>query len=544
MTALAAAPAAGRHRTSAAGSPVTGTILMLRTQLRVARWQLLGWMVGIAVLITVIAAAQDALYPTLEQRLGYQATLGESPVAWAFNGRGYDLSTLGGITAYEVGFMGLLMFPIVGVHLAIRLTRHEEEAGRTELLTAGRIGRLAPLTGAVLALLLALTGLAVLTSAGLVALGLPVTGSIRYAVITALFTGVFAAYGLVAAQVSQSARTAYLLGVGTVLGLFLVRAVIDGRRLDVLWPSPMNWLAQARPWGAWQAWPYLATLVTGLALTGLALVIAARRDLYAGLLTSRPGPTVAGRWLGTPTGLVWRLTRGSAIGWLLGMAVWGAALGSFVPEMADVVADNPTMALFLGTGGVEDLVIAMATLLAGIAGAVVIIVGVGHLGDEEDAGRFGLLVSTRLSRAGLWRTWWVVVVLQSLVAQLVAALALGAAMANFGGRQDSVGRAVAAAAAFAVPVLAIGAFAAAVRALAPAAYPLAWVLLGWALVVGLLADVLRLPQWARSISPFELVGNVPVEAASVPALVGLGVVSLVLFGGSVIGIARRDLRAG
>lgn len=545
MTALATASPVATTVRRGPRSALHGTGLMLGTQLRAARWQLLAWPAAMAILVAAIARGQAALYPTEQQRMMYDATLGDSPVSWALNGRGYELTTLGGITAYEVGFMGLLVFPIVGLHLAIRLTRHEEEAGRTELLTAGRVGRLAPLAGAVLALTLAMSGLVALTAAGLVAVGYPVGGSLRYAALLGVFTGAFAAFGLLAAELSQAGRTAYLLGVGTVLALFLLRATIDGRRASVLWPSPMNWPAEARPWGPqWRLWPYLACLGAALVLTALAFAVAARRDLYAGLLATRPGRTTARAGLGTPLGLAWRLTRGGALGWVAGMALWGAALGSLSQEMADIVADNPAMAAVFGQGRPEDLLIAMSCLLAAIAGAAVLIVGMGHLGDEEDAGRFGLLTATRLRRTRWWSTWWLVVTVESLAVQAAAGISLGLATAQTTGHDGAVTTALRAAGELAVPVLAIGAFAAAVRALAPAASWLVWVLLGWSTIVGLFATVLRIPQWAQAISPFELVGNVPLETASRAALWGLAAAAAVLFAASVAGIARRDLRAG
>ena len=83
-------------------------------------------------LVTAIAVGVEGLYPTRAQRVEYAATAGASGISTAFNGRGYALDTLGGITGVEVGFMGQILFPILGVVTAIGLTRRQEEAGRTE----------------------------------------------------------------------------------------------------------------------------------------------------------------------------------------------------------------------------------------------------------------------------------------------------------------------------------------------------------------------------------------------------------------------------
>ena len=93
---------------------------------------------------------RGALPPPQADRAQYAATVGVSTVNIAFNGRGYDLTSLGGITAFEIGITGQLLYPLVGMILAIHLTRRQEEAGRIELLTAGRLGALTPWRGIVL----------------------------------------------------------------------------------------------------------------------------------------------------------------------------------------------------------------------------------------------------------------------------------------------------------------------------------------------------------------------------------------------------------
>ena len=106
-------------------------------------------------MVAATARGIEGLYPTEADRAQYAATVGVSTVNIAFNGRGYDLTSLGGITAFEIGITGQLLYPLVGMILAIHLTRRQEEAGRIELLTAGRLGALTPL-GAGIVLVLSL----------------------------------------------------------------------------------------------------------------------------------------------------------------------------------------------------------------------------------------------------------------------------------------------------------------------------------------------------------------------------------------------------
>jgi ABC-2 type transport system permease protein len=82
------------------------------------------------------------------------------------------------------------------------------------------------------------------------------------------------------------------------------------------------------------------------------------------------------------------------------------------------------------------------------------------------------------------------------------------------------------------------------HALAPRLAPLAWLLVGWATVVGMLAQTLSLPEWARRISPLHAAGRVPIEDPNLAALLVMAALGV---GAVAIGLARfryRDLTAG
>src|SRR5699024_4863301 len=157
--------------------------------------------------------------------------------------------TVGGITAFELGFFTMLVFPVIAVHLAIRLTRTHEDAGRIEQVRASPVGSLSPVVagGIVAAAIAPVIGLG--TWGGLTAIGLPAAGAAWSA---AGLTGellVFAALGLLAAQVGRTSRAAHSLALGVFAATTLVRAFIDGRGLAATWLTPTGWLAEIRPFG-------------------------------------------------------------------------------------------------------------------------------------------------------------------------------------------------------------------------------------------------------------------------------------------------------
>ncbi|MDN5746292.1 MAG: hypothetical protein L0H31_14400, partial [Nocardioidaceae bacterium] len=94
-----------------------------------------------------------------------------------------------------------------------------------------------------------------------------------------------------------------------------------------------------------------------------------------------------------------------------------------------------------------------------------------------------------------------------------------------------------------VPVLFAVAVAAVMRALSPRIAPAAWALVAWIGLVGFLAETLRIPTWARDLSPLHLVGTLPQDEPSGAAILGLGVGTVLLLTASVTAFRRRDLRA-
>lgn len=523
---------------------MTGLARLTRVGLRTGWPGLLAVVLVAAGLVVAVGSSIESLYPELVDRQQYAATVGTSPASQAFNGLGYGLATSGGITAYEVGFMGQLLFPLLAIHVALRHTRREEEAGRTELLTAGRVGRLAPLASGVtlLGTITLLTG--VLMLAGMVTVGLPVTGSAWYAAGVVLLMLFFGAVGLLLGQLAQSARTAYLAGLVVVTASFLVRAVVDGNGWGVPWASPLGWAVQLRPFAQPQAWPLLAYAVGSLLLVALAVLVARRRDLGAGVIAPRPGPARGAASLGTVLGLTWRLTRPAVLSWTVLAVVWAACFGMLSREMASLVDANPTLLEALGVERGSDVVTGMAVVVIGLAATAVAVQGSGRLGSEECADRLGAVLATRVPRARFWLLWWAVVALSSLAVLAVGVLALGLSTWASTGERAALTTALGVGIGYAVPVLFVSAVAALLRAALPRVAPAAWALVGWIVLVGFLAETLRIPDWARDLSPLHLVGTLPQEDPSLVATSGLAAGAAVLLVLSVLAFQRRDLRTG
>ena len=522
---------------------MTGVPQMVRLGARSSWPVLLGAPVLVAALVAGSARGIAGLYPTLADRLQYEATLGASTASAAFNGRGYDLATTGGVTAYEVGVFGQLVFPILGLLLGIHLTRREEEAGRWDIVTAGRLAQGAPLAAAAVLCLGSVALTVTLTTVGGVAAGLPARGAVWYALAVGALVAFFAGVGLVAGQVAAGARTAWAIG-GAVQALcFLVRAVVDGRAASAVGLSPLGWIAEeVRPFGDDpRVWPLLAYAVCFAGCAAAATWVARHRDLGSGAITPRPGPARGAPRLGSPAGLAWRLGRGVLAGWAVGAVAWAATFGALSQEMTHLIEANPALKEAMGLSRGTDVVTAMALLVVALAAMGAGVQCLTRLGAEEGAGRLAMLIASRRPRAAVWRGWLAVALVQALGVLVAGALALGIATWAVTGRFEDLRVAAFVGAAYAVPVLLVMALAALLASWGAGWARLAWPVVGWAAIVGMLGETLRLPDWARQTSPLHAVGNLPVDDPDAAVLVCMAIVAVALAVFSQSAFGRRDV---
>ena len=522
---------------------MTGVWRLIRLYVLTSWSLLVGPALALAGLVVATASGVKGLYPTAEAKRMYAATMGASPAGWAFNGRGVDLTTIGGIAAYEVGFMGQLLIPVVGLLLGIGLTRRLEEAGVIDLVTSGRVAR----TAVPIAALIVGTGswvmFAKVSEAGLYALGFDRLGCQAYPSILALYGMAFTGVGLLAGQLAQGSRGAYVLGAVLVLAGFVGRAYVDGRQLHQTWISPMSWVAEAHPWGTWVWWPALSFLGVEAVAVVVALVIAGRRDLGSGVLPQRLGRGTASASLGTPAGLAWRLTRGATFGWTAVAVIWCTSIGLMADEMGRIIRDNPTLAAALGDDP-SQVVSVMSLVITGILAGATGIAVISRFGAEEQAARIGLALAGAVSRLRMWLVWSGIAVISALATLFSGALALGVAQWVSGGSRAMLGRELRAAGAYTAPVVLVTVVAGLLVAMSPRLRSVAWLPLGWFAVVGLMAEALRLPRWSRNLSPYELVGRVPLEPLDRTAWVWLVLAATVACAAATVRFGSRSLVRG
>lgn len=533
------------------GNGLVGTGQLVRLALRLDRVVLPLWIVAIVGIVAASASAVQGFYDTPEARAGYAATAGGSPAAIVLSGPPQALDTVGGITLFEINLTAALGVALMAIFLTVRHTRTEEEAGRTELLRAGVLGRHAPLAAALVVVGGASIVVGALLAGSLIGLGLPAGGSVLFGAAMACLGLVFVAVAAVAAQVTEHARAALGLSVA-VLGLsWALRSLGDVRESAVRWLSPVGWVQSVNAYGDQRWWPLLLALGLTAVLAVAAVELTRRRDVGAGLVPARPGsPRARGllglRWLAPVPGLALRQQRSSLFWWTVGLFLGGLTFGSFGNEIITMVEENPDLAGVLGGGG-DDLVagyFGLIMLILVLVVACFTVSSVQRLRTEESADRAELVLATPTSRSA-WQLGWLVVTAAGSVMVLLAA-GLGVAVADtlVSGSPERFGDLVVAALAYLPAVALVGGLASALHGWRPGLGVVAWVFLAGCFVVGWLGDLLRIPEAVMDLSPFNLTPRMPLETMDWPVVLGLTAVAAALLVLAVLGLRRRDIGTG
>jgi putative exporter of polyketide antibiotics len=359
---------------------------------------------------------------------------------------------------------------------------------------------------------------------------------------------VFASVAAVTAQLSDSARASRGIA-GGALGLaYLLRTVGDaGSGLSWLtWASPVGWAELLRPFADERWWVAVLSLVACVALTAAACLLAARRDLGAGLLPSRPGRARAPGWLRSPSALAWQLQRVSLLWWTFGFAVTGAVLGASAQGIGAALNSAQARDFITrlgGRGGLIDAYFAALILMLGVTAAAYGMAAALRPRTEESEQRAELVLATPTGRIR-----WVaghLVIAAAGPAVLLGAAGLTAGLA-YGLRTGDVGsqlpRLLGAALAQVPATWLMAGVAVAATGLVPRmAASAGWAALGVIALLTLVGPTLRLPQWVMDISPFTHLPRLPGGSFTAVPLVWLAGVALLLAAAGLAGLRRRDL---
>ncbi len=523
---------------------LTGVAPLTRFALRRDRVRIVVWVAAIVLVVVSTVGSVKGLYPNQSELVKAARASEDNAAAIIFNGPPQSLDTVGGQVAFQTGTFGLILMGLMSVFILGRLTRGEEEAGRSELLRSLPIGQhsLAAAAVIVVATMNIVTG--ALVTLALVGLGLPGAGSLVFGLSFTCFGLLLAAITLVAAQATDNTRVVYAVG-GLVLGAaFVLRAAGDIGDGTISWLSPIGWAQKTRPFAGEQWWPFLIIIgATGL-LMWVAIDLSRRRDLGAGLVPPRAGPAHAAPSLGTPLGLATRLQRGSVIGWSAGLLVLAIAYGSITDSINEFVEDNEALTDIVaaqGHGTLIDQYVAMSFRILALVAAGFAIQSALRIRSEETSTHAEPVLAAPVSRVLFGTSHLVIAFGGTLAIMFLVGMSFGISDAAVTGDTDAIWTSIVAALAFAPAVWLLVGFSAAVIGLAPRASALPWAFLAACFVIGMFGQLLDVPAWAQDASPFQHVPQYPATDLRILPLAALVGIAACLTALGLAGFRRRDI---
>jgi ABC-2 type transport system permease protein len=526
---------------------LAGTGTLIRLILRRDRIALPIWIVLVALVPIGVATTFAALYPTPQALQAYADLSMSTPATVGVLGFVYS-PTVGGLTAWRTGLNSAFLIVPVSILLIIRHTRTEEEVGRRELLGSTVVGRLAPLSAALIVVLGANLLIAALIAGGLIGVGLPPAGSIVLGLSAASAGWIFAALAGLVAQLTESPGAARGMTL-TLFGLsWLMRAVGDlgadsAGRAWLSWLSPLGWVRLTRAYADERWWVFALALGPVVVFSTAAYILCARRDLGAGLLPQRAGPAIAAPGLRDPLALAWRLHRGTLLAWTAGAAVFGSLLGAVAQSISKFV-DAPQLqdwAIRMGAHAAGDAFLFMLMYVLGQVVSAYAIAATLRMWSEEIDGRADPVLATQVSRlrwAGS-HLFFAAAGPTVMLAMFGFTVGLGYGL-SAGDTAHELPRLLARSMVTLPAVWVMAGLAAALYGLLPRfAAPVAWGLLAVFLALELGWELQQVSQSVFNISPFAHV-HWAIQVTSTP-LIALVVVAAVLTSIGVIGLYRRDI---
>jgi ABC-2 type transport system permease protein len=547
-TQLTQAPPAASTSAHARSSTTVGTGALLRFAVRRDRIRLPVWIAVGTFMVVMQSVSSQTFYDSAADLAAYRASVGSNAATIALAGPPVGLDTVAGAVAFEISATVMLAAALMVMFTTARHTRADEEAGRTELVRSGRVGRHAPLLAAVLLSVAACVLLAISIGVFTTASGLPAYGSFVLGASVGACGLVFTGITAVAVQVTGHTRSVYGIVGGLFAVAFVLRAIGDIEGNWVVWTSPIGWAQATHPYSDNRLWPLLLCVAVGAALVVAGFALLDHRDLGAGLTQPRPGRATASRALSSPLGLAVRLHRGAWIAWTVGLALLGFVYGGLAESVETLLRDNEQALVIFGNPDIEDLVDAyLSTTFAitGLLAGAYAVSAVLRARSEEADERAEPVLATATSRASWLGSHVLVALVGSALAMAASGVTTGIARMLQTGEVAALGRMLGAALAYVPAIWVIAGVAVALVGLLPRlATALSWTAVGVFLVITMFAESFNWPDWVSNLSPISWVPTQPIEPWTWTPVLGLLAVAAVLLAAGFEGFRRRDLALG
>jgi ABC-2 type transport system permease protein len=522
-----------------------------RLWIRLARRSALMIAVAIGVYVVVEVASYRAAYPSGVSPIQFKL-FEDNPVSRMMQGVPVGLGTPGGFTVWDGGWFMQLIICVWALLMTTRLLRGEEDAGRSDLVLAGRVR-----AGFHTASAFAVVSCAAVLIGGTAALALILSGQgARGAVLFGLgLAGVAATFAGVAAVMCQLVdvrrRAAGFTAVALAVA-YLLRMVANSSdaRVWARWASPLAWMDSLAPYGSPDLRALLPFVLAPILLGWLAVTLRAKRDLGGALLVTEAGHEPHLGLLRSPLAFAWRGNRAVLAGWAAGLVMLAAVMGALISTMMDWLAkDQDYQRLFKEMGYDQALTtlgfVAVMAQMFGLAIALYVVWRLGAARADEEAGRAEVLLSRPVSRLRCLSGHAVLAALGGMLLLLLTGAAFWLGCVTTGFDDVSWGESMRSMLNSLPVVVLVGGFTVLTFGLLPrltVALPVTLTVVAYLLTM--LGPPLSWPSWLLDLSPFTHLAWVPMApwgatAGLVMSALGLGMCALGL-----LTFRRRDLLGG
>lgn len=507
------------------------------------------WVVSIVGFTIFFAAMLPDLYTTGADRQIMAETM-KNPAVTVMLGPGYGLDnyTDGAMMAHFMLLFTAVATGIMSILLTIRHTREDEEAGRIEMIRSLPSGSLSPLAATILIVTLTNIVLSLSAGLGLYALGydsMDFNGCLLYGASLGAAGIFFVALTGFFAQLTSNTRTAMGYSFGFLILAYIVRGIGDVENEILSLLSPLGLILRTEAFVNNYWWPVLLTIGISAAIFGLSLYLNSIRDTGAGFIPARPGRKTASGLLASPLGLALRLQRAAIIAWTIGMLVLGVSYGSVMGDLEGFLESSELIRQMIpeseGFNLTQRFVSMLMTILS-ILGTIPVLMFILKHRSEEKGRRTEHLLSRAVSRYSILGSYTSIAVAAAPVIQLMSIVGLWSA--GLFVMDDPVSFQTLLKAGFAhlpavwtmvgLAVLFIG--------FRPDMTGLTWLYLGYSFFVVYMGEMLKLPDWMASLTPFGHVPKIPVEEVNVLKLAVLTLTASALTAAGFAGYKRRDVQ--
>lgn len=457
--------------------------------------------------------------------------------------------TLGAMYGQTMLLYSALIAAICSALYVVARTRKEEERGLTEYLCTLQVGRLAPLFAVMATLLLVHFIIFAFTASIFAFFDAPAMPAVWDGFLFALAVSVGGLLGAgiaaVCAQLMPTGSGANGLALSIIGLLYLLRAMTDISSESLSHINPLGALVFTYPFTENNGSALILPLVVTVLLFVLAFALHARRDFGASYIHERSGKSLGITSPRSVPSLLVRLNRGSIIGWLMTVAILGAAYGSIYGDMETFLESSDLVkAMFTAQGSSIETAFTATILTVLIAVAAVLpVLIVNKLASEEESGRLSQLTATKTSRLRLYTCTVVLAVLTAILGAVFAAASLGAVGISVMTKTSLTLTEVMGAGLNLLPSLlffiGLSAF---FTGWAPRLRKLTYVYLVVAFMLSYFREILDLPEIVQKIAIFNWLPQMPLEDFEPGVCLGMSLVALVLIILGLVGYRRRDFR--